>query len=95
MDGPFAGLEALYSNLWRRSHCLARGFPGAKELRRWNAELAPAKVDAVFMMDSYEDFNLGLEDGPHLAIPYSVRGDFYRFTAPYGKWTKEASTVDC
>ena len=85
VDGPFAGLKALYSNLRKRPHCLARGFPGEKELKRWNAEFTPEKVEAVLGAKRYEDFNLGLENGPHLAIPYSVRGDFYRFTAPYGR----------
>ena len=32
----------------------------------------------------YDSFNIGLELGPHNAIPKTVRGDFYRVTAPYG-----------
>lgn len=47
--------------------------------------LKPEVLEALMAMDSYEDFNLGLEHGPHLAIPQSIRGDFSLLTAPSGK----------
>jgi hypothetical protein len=33
----------------------------------------------------YETFFLATENGPHNTIPNGIRGDFYSFTAPYGK----------
>lgn len=36
-------------------------------------------------MNDYEAFNLELEDGPHVAIPRSIRGDFSLLTAPSGR----------
>lgn len=94
-DGPFAGLKALYSNLRLRPHCLARGFPGEKELARWTSGLRPEAVEEVVAIKEYEKFYLALENGPHLAIPYSVRGDFYRFTAPYGKFSGRELVSRC
>ena len=84
-DGPFAGLEALYNNRRLESHCLSRGFPGPSEMKRWTNGLQPRLVEEVMALEDYQDFYLELENGPHLAIPYSVRGDFYSFSAPYGK----------
>ena len=84
-DGPFAGMRVLYSNLRYRPHCFARGFPSEKELARWTATFNPEAVAQVMRSLDYKDFYLSLENGPHLGIPYSIRGDFFRFTAPYGK----------
>ncbi|MCJ1241386.1 hypothetical protein MMC14_009391 [Varicellaria rhodocarpa] len=82
VDGPFASLQLLYSNMRLRPHCLSRGFPSEKELRRWTAGLRPEVVEQVLTIEVYSDLFLALENGPHLSIPYSIRGDFYRFTAP-------------
>ena len=87
-DGPFAGLNALYSNLRYRPHCFSRGFPSERELARWTQAFRPEAVKQVMAIQEYESFYLQLENGPHLAIPYSIRGDFYRFTAPYGKTSR-------
>ncbi|MCJ1396714.1 hypothetical protein MMC18_009606 [Xylographa bjoerkii] len=81
-DGPFAGLQELYWNLQYHPHCLSRGFPPDKVLARWTSNLRPEVVEQIMAMKEYEEFYLALENGPHLAIPYSVRGDFYAFTAP-------------
>ena len=92
-DGPFAGLQALYSNLRYRPHCLSRGFPSERELARWTRAFRPEAVKKVMAIREYRDFYLELENGPHLAIPYSIRGDFYRFTAPYGMFTTVYSST--
>ena len=42
-------------------------------------------LDQLMDTDDYEKFNLGLENAAHNSIPHIVRGDFSRFTAPYGE----------
>ena len=44
----------------------------------------PAALEGLLRIDDYGSFNLGLEDGPHIAIPRSVREDFSLLTAPSG-----------
>ena len=93
-DGPFADLKLLYSNMRYRPHCLSRGFPSDRELARWTSYLRPEAVQKIMALTEYKYFFLGLEDGPHLSIPYSIRGDFYRFTAPNGNVVHMPYTVD-
>lgn len=45
---------------------------------------------AVLDEPDYYGFLLMLEDGPHSAIPITVRGDFSRFTAPNGMFSTSA-----
>ena len=83
-DGPFAELEVLYTGADYKPHCLSRGFQGGEKLARLGQGLKPEVLKEVLGQPSYEEFNLGLEDGPHLIIPKCIRGDFTLFTAPYG-----------
>lgn len=79
-EGPFADLQPLFYGPHVRPHCLSRGFtdfPGR------NA--SPAVVQTILEEKDYESFFLGVENGPHNVAPNGIRGDFYSFTAPYGK----------
>ena len=82
--GPFANLEVLYLGAKSDRHCLSRGFESEETLAEEGRKLRPQALDDLLEMTVYNTFNLGLENGPHSAIPYSVRGDFSLFTAPYG-----------
>ena len=93
VDGPFAGLKLQFSNMRRHPHCLSRGLPGDTELQRWTSGFRPEAIRQVMDLKEYHEFFLALEDGPHLSIPYSIRGDFYRFTAPNGRRCKDPGTV--
>ncbi len=47
--------------------------------------IRPAAVERVLNVSSYAAFLLKIEDGPHSAIPISVKGDLSKFTAPNGE----------
>ena len=83
-NGPFAQLEVLYLAGDYQPHCLSRGFEHGQELARLSRGLRPESLEDLLLKPNYEDFNLGLEEGPHLSVPRIVRGDFTAFTAPSG-----------
>lgn len=57
--------------------------------------LRPWALQDILRKPDYNSFNLGLENGPHNSIPYSVRGEFLLFTAPNGKLFSLSSRIDC
>lgn len=79
---PFARLEVPYFETIYKSHCLLRGFD--KNLTGFRDQLKPEAVRKLLLSDDYNSFNLGLENGPHVAIPKSINGDFSLHTAPSG-----------
>ncbi|XXG94400.1 hypothetical protein Hte_000655 [Hypoxylon texense] len=82
-DGPFAGLQVQYYNEDWNPHCLSRGFLTGELQDHFGAQrLNSSAMAAVLDEPGYYGFVLKLEDGPHSAIPITVRGDFLRFTAP-------------
>ena len=83
-DGPFAHFEIPYLDAVYRPHCLSRGFENGSELAKHGTWFNPAALETLLGVDEYDAFNLGLEDGPHIAIPRSIRGDFSLLTAPSG-----------
>ncbi|KAL8934942.1 MAG: hypothetical protein Q9216_005659 [Gyalolechia sp. 2 TL-2023] len=84
-QGPFAKLEVPYFEDVYKPHCLLRGFESGESLARLGLELSPEALDRLFLTNDYNAFNLGLENGPHIAIPKSINGDFSLHTAPFGK----------
>jgi tyrosinase len=84
-DGPFANLEILYVDDEYHPHCLSRGFLKGEELQRLGEWFKPSVIDELMEEDDYEEFLLKLEDGAHIAIPRSIRGDFSMLTAPSGE----------
>ena len=85
IDGPFAGLEALRYDADFLPHCLSRGFLHGELLRRLcGDDIHPAKVRDVLAMGDFESFMHHLEEGPHIAISTGIRGDWLKFTVPYG-----------
>lgn len=89
--GPFAGLQALYYDVDQktsyRPHCLSRGFGNGTDSEAGfdGYGVRPEAIEQVLSISEYEDFFLAVENGPHNVIPNGIRGDFYEFTAPYGK----------
>ncbi|KAI1084257.1 putative tyrosinase [Whalleya microplaca] len=82
-DGPFAGLQVQYYNKDWNPHCLSRGFLTGELRDHFGAQrLNSSAMATVLDEPDYYGFLLMLEDGPHSAIPITVRGDFSRFTAP-------------
>ena len=85
VDGPFAMLEVPYLDETLDPHCLSRGFQSGASLVNLSQKIRPQALESLFRLSDYENFNLGLEDGAHIAVPRSIRGDFSLFTAPSGE----------
>lgn len=87
VDGPFAGLEALRYDADYQPHCLSRGFLHGELLQRMcGDDIQPEKVDRILQLDDFESFVHELEEGPHIAISTGIRGDWLKFTVPYGTY---------
>ncbi|KAL8710083.1 MAG: hypothetical protein Q9225_007361, partial [Loekoesia sp. 1 TL-2023] len=80
-EGPFAGLEVPYFEDIYKPHCLLRGFDG--NLKDFRERIHPGALMDLLLSPDYSSLNLGLEHGPHVAIPQSVNGDFSLHTAPF------------
>ena len=83
-DGPFARLTALIWGVEDKPHCFSRGFANHDKVKKFGLRVSPQALEKMLEKADYDSFNIGLELGPHNAIPKTVRGDFYRVTAPYG-----------
>ena len=86
VDGPFAGLEAAYYDDRYRPHCLSRGFSKGSELAELAELVKPEAIDAVMREPEFEDFAPELERRAHTFISRSIKGDFSKYTGPYGMW---------
>ena len=87
-DGPFANLTALYwhMNAEPTPHCLSRGFQSGSALRgNVTRRIEHDALQRLLEIGDYDTFNVMIENGPHLAIPLGVRGDFDGLTSPYGR----------
>ena len=87
-DGPFANFQVPWVNRKVRPHCLSRGFLEGENLTHYGEWFQPSAVNSLMEKENYEEFFLGVEDGPHIAVPRSVRGDFAVLTAPSGESTQ-------
>lgn len=81
-EGPFAHLEVPYYEHIYQPHCLLRGFD--EHLEDFRDQLKPEALEKLLLSADYDTINLGLENGPHVAIPKSINGDFSLHTAPSG-----------
>jgi tyrosinase len=85
-DGPFAGLEALRFDADYQPHCLSRGFLKGKVLLKMCGEdIRPEVVNSILEQKTFETFMHELEEGPHIGISTGIRGDWVKFTVPYGE----------
>ena len=85
-EGPFANLEVPYFEDVYEPHCLLRGFD--ENLEESRQQLNPETLMKLLLSPDYRSINLGLEHGPHVAIPKSINGDFSLHTAPFGKQSR-------
>jgi tyrosinase len=93
VNGPFKDFVIPYLDTQETPHCLSRGFAQGKELQKQAEMVSPNEIESLLALHSYDAFNLGLEHGPHLAIPRFVRGDFLLLTAPSGQSAPIAKAV--
>ena len=84
-DGPFAGFKVPFVEKIPYPHCLSRGFATGDNLTQFTIAISPTALDELLRTPYYANFNQGVENGPHLSIPHSIRGDFATVTAPAGK----------
>ena len=84
--GPFKDLRPKYHNTKYKPHCLSRGFrKGIHTGRTFPGEgVSPAKISDILTQASFDEMSHGIEMGPHNFIPFSIRGDFFSFSSPYG-----------
>lgn len=83
-DGPFARLQVLFIGRMEAPHCLSRSFLSGENLTVYAERIRPAALEKLLKASSYEEFNLALETGPHLSLPFSIHGDFSVPTTPQG-----------
>lgn len=55
----------------------------------------PDAIEHAMRQNDYHSFFRELEDGPHLAIPQGVGGDFFYTVAPYGEFTSLTESMQC
>ena len=93
IDGPFAGLQALRYDAAYNPHCLSRGFLRGKLLEELcSNDIHPDVITTILQKPSFKDFMHDLEERPHIAIPTGIRGDWVKFTVPYGKQIGSSET---
>ncbi|KAL2067816.1 hypothetical protein VTL71DRAFT_15912 [Oculimacula yallundae] len=82
-DGPLAGRRFKYFGNENIKHCLSRGFISDRHMMEvFGSKVRLESVERVLKQPTYEKFNKELEDGPHNALPRTIRGDFMRVTVP-------------
>lgn len=94
-EGPFARLEVPYFEHMYQPHCLLRGFESDEKLMALRIALKPETLSEMLQLSEYNSLNLGLENGPHNAIPRSINGDFSLQTAPSGKMSTPYNLSTC
>ncbi|TVY13044.1 Tyrosinase ustQ [Lachnellula arida] len=66
-----------------KPHCLSRGFQAPDDMEKYHsARVSEDAIANLMAIPQYNAFNLGMENGPHLAMPHGVLGDFFSDTAP-------------
>ena len=85
--GKFAGLEAMFYDDKYQPHCLSRGFQKGDKMLELSELIKPEAIDEVMEESDYGKFAHDLEVRAHTFISRSIRGDFSKYTGPYGKQT--------
>jgi hypothetical protein len=80
--GPFANLKPLFYGEDHQPHCFSRGFISNFSVID---AISPAVIEGIMDSVDYKELFLAIINGPHNTISNGVRGDFWSFTAPYGK----------
>lgn len=86
VDGPFAGVQALWYDVKYQPHCLSRGFRNDNGAGKMDGkDVSKSSIDRVLSLETYEQFVREMEVRVHDAIPFGIGGDFETFSAPFGK----------
>ena len=83
-DGPFAGLEAMFYDDKYQPHCLSRGFSKGDEMAELTKLIQPEVLEELMREPDFGTFAPELERRAHHFISRSIRGDFSKYTGPYG-----------
>jgi tyrosinase len=66
-------------------HCLSRGFSTGDSLEELIALIKPDVLDDIMKEEDFKNFSERLEHNAHRFVSGSIRGDFSKYTGPYGK----------
>ena len=90
-DGRFGNMQVARAGPVLISHCLTRDFGSGEPIANLSQLLRPEAVEELLLEDDYFRFTLRFENGPHVAIPKFILGDFRLSTSPNGQ-TKRTTT---
>lgn len=90
IDGPFAGLTAMFYDNDYYPHCLSRGFKSGAEMKDLGNLVRPGVVEDIMREGNFEAFAQRIEHNAHRFVSGSIRGEFSKFTGPYGMSDKAA-----
>lgn len=95
VDGPFADLRPLFRQTTFSPRCLSRGFcRGMKTGKIFPGnDVRPQKIGKILSREEFDAFSKDLEMGPHNFVPFSIRGDFFSFSSPYGPLSAASKVV--
>ena len=89
-DGPFANTTARTYGDEENAHCLSRGFRRGNDFTQLcTQQISPDAIHDLLQSPDYDSFNLRLEHSAHHMMPNCIRGDWLKFTVPYGKCVLE------
>ncbi|KAF4638022.1 hypothetical protein G7Y89_g45 [Cudoniella acicularis] len=83
IDGPFAGLQAMFYDDEYYPHCFSRGFQSGSIKETLGKLVQPEVIARIMEEERFESFALQLEHNAHHFMSESVRGEFSKFTGPY------------
>ncbi|KAM0316953.1 hypothetical protein ACHAO8_002756 [Botrytis cinerea] len=83
IDGPFAGLTAMFYDNDYYPHCLSRGFKSGAEMKDLGNLVRPGVVEDIMREGNFEAFAQRIEHNAHRFVSGSIRGEFSKFTGPY------------
>lgn len=66
-------------------HCLSRGFATGDSSQELSDLIRPDVIDEIMQEKEFRGFSERLEHNAHHFVQGSIRGDFSRYTGPYGK----------
>ena len=82
-NGPLPNYNVPFFETLSKPHCLSREFlKDTKNITQWAAEWNPAHIETLLSENDLATFTNRVEEGPHIALPKMLHGDFSTRGAP-------------